>query len=171
MSRSFEHRRDRIDRVRARAWALQILYRWEAGIDEISLRDALVETTATRRISPRRLPFVRAVLKEAEAHMEEIDRRITASLSNWSLDRVAAIDRALLRLAAAELLWMEDIPPKVSIQEAVRLAEQYGGPDSPRFVNGVLDALWRAARAGEDATLSDVAAAPDASPGAGPESA
>ncbi|HKK93895.1 MAG TPA: transcription antitermination factor NusB [Longimicrobiales bacterium] len=171
MSRSFEHRRDRIDRVRARAWALQILYRWEAGVDEISLRDAMVETTGTRRVSPRRLPFVRAVLKEAEAHMDEIDRRITGSLSNWTLERVAAIDRALLRLATAELLYMEDIPPKVSIQEAVRLAEQYGGPDSPRFVNGVLDALWRSAKAEREAQPVDVASSPNAAGDAGPDSA
>jgi len=143
MSGSFENRRERIDRVRARAWALQILYRWEAGSEEISLRDALIETTGTRRVSPRRLPYVREVLKQVEAHAEEIDERIVASLSNWRLERVAAIDRALLRLGAAEILYMEEIPPKVSIQEAVRLAEQYGGPDSPRFVNGVLDALWR----------------------------
>ena len=142
---SFRSRRERIDRVRARAWALQILYRWEAGSDDISIRDALVETTGTRRIAPVRLPYVRGVLKVVEAHLDEIDRRIEDSLSNWTLDRVAAIDRALLRLATAELLWMEEIPPKVSIQEAVRLAEQYGGPDSPRFVNGVLDALYRRA--------------------------
>jgi len=147
VSGSFETRRDRIDRVRARAWALQILYRWEAGVEEVTLRDALVETTGTRRVSPRRLPYVREVLKQVEAHLEEIDDRIAGSLSNWRLDRVAAIDRALLRLGTAELLYMEEIPPKVSIQEAVRLAEQYGGPDSPRFVNGVLDALWRRTRA------------------------
>lgn len=146
MSGGFESRRERIDRVRARAWALQILYRWEAGVEGVSLRDALVETTGTRRISPRRLPYVREVLKEVEAHADLIDERIAASLSNWRLDRVAAIDRALLRLGAAEILYMEEIPPKVSIQEAIRLAEQYGGPDSPRFVNGVLDALWREVR-------------------------
>lgn len=146
MSTSFDTRRDRIDRVRARAWALQILYRWEAGGEDVSIRDALVETTGTRRISPRRLPFVRAVLKEVEAHRAEVDQRISDALSNWTLDRVAAIDRALLRLATAELGWMEEIPPKVSIQEAIRLAEQYGGPDSPRFVNGVLDAVWRRMR-------------------------
>jgi len=143
MSGSFPSRRERIDRVRARAWALQILYRWEAGANETTLRDALVETTGTRRVAPRRLPYLREVLKQVEAHAEEIDERIAGSLSNWRLDRVAAIDRALLRLGTAEILYMEDIPPKVSIQEAVRLAEQYGGPDSPRFVNGVLDALWR----------------------------
>ena len=156
MSGSFENRRERIDRVRARAWALQILYRWEAGAEGVSIRDALVETTGTRRVAPRRLPFVRNVLKVVEAHRDEIDGRITDALSNWTLDRVAAIDRAVLRVATAELGWMEDIPPKVSIQEAIRLAEQYGGPDSPRFVNGVLDAIWRRMQA-------EVGVAPDPS--------
>ncbi|MDT8369313.1 MAG: transcription antitermination factor NusB [Longimicrobiales bacterium] len=146
MSRSFADRRERIDRVRARAWGLQVLYRWEAGREDLTLRDALVETIGTRRVSPRRLPYLRAVLRECEAHREEIDARLSGALSNWRLDRVAAIDRALLRLAAAEMLYLEEIPPKVSIQEAVRLAEQYGGPDSPRFVNGVLDALYRELR-------------------------
>jgi transcription termination factor NusB len=59
------------------------------------------------------------------------------------------MDRAVLRLGAAELLFLDDIPPRVSLQEAVRLAEQYGGADSPRFVNGVLDAFYRRVSARE----------------------
>lgn len=143
--RSGEDRRTRIDRSRARAWALQILYRWEAGEDrgDTSLRDVLVETTGTRRVSPRRLPYVREVLKAVESHRTEIDDAVQACLDNWRLERLAAIDRALLRLAAAEMFYMEDVPPKVSIHEAILLAEQYGGEDSPRFVNGVLDALYK----------------------------
>jgi N utilization substance protein B len=136
-------RRDRIDRVRARAWALQILYRWEAMGGDGTIRDALVETTATRRVSPRRLPYLRSVLSAAEANLDEVDTWVRQALDNWRMDRLAAVDRALLRLAATEMLFMEEIPPRVSIQEAVRLAEQYGGPESPRFVNGVLDALYR----------------------------
>ena len=59
--------------------------------------------------------------------------------------KVKGRERAILRevLAAAELLFVDEVPPKVSIQEGIRLAEQYGGPDSPRFVNGVLDALYK----------------------------
>ena len=144
MSETFTTRRERIDRVRARAWALQVLYRWEAGGSGGSnLRDALVETTTTRRISPRRLPYVRLLLDTVDAHLEEIDARLRRALHNWRMERLSAIDRGVLRLAAAEMLFLEEIPPKVAIQEGVRLAEQYGGPDSPRFVNGVLDALYR----------------------------
>lgn len=143
MSPAFASDRERIDRIRARAWGLQILYRWEAMGEGAQVRDALVETAATRRISPRRLPYLRELLTAAGTHMEEVDEWLRQALDNWRLDRVAAVDRALLRLAATEMIFLEEIPPRVSIQEAVRLAEQYGGPDSPRFVNGVLDALYR----------------------------
>ncbi len=64
-------------------------------------------------------------------------------MDNWRLERLSAIDRAVLRIGAVELMWMDDVPPKVAIQEAIRLAEAYGGDESPRFVNGVLDALYK----------------------------
>ena len=143
MSQGFASPRDRLDRIRARGWALQVLYRWEATGAVESVRDTLVDTTATRRISPRRLPYVREVLTTFDAHRDEVDRRLAEALENWRMERLAVVDRAILRLAATEILFLEEIPPRVSIQEAVRLAEQYGGPESPRFVNGVLDALYK----------------------------
>lgn len=142
---AFENQRERIDRTRARAWALQVLYRWEASGGGATLRDALVETMATRRISPRRVPYLRRVLDTVDENLEAIDQALHQALQNWRLDRVSAMDRAVLRLGAAELIYFDDVPPKVSIQEAIRLAEQYGGNESPRFVNGVLDALYRRA--------------------------
>ena len=135
--------RDRLDRQRAREWALQIHYRWESSIQEGRCRDALVETLKTRRVSPRRLPYVRTVLALLDEHLPEVDRALQGSLENWRLDRLSSIDRGILRIAAVELLYMAEIPPKVSIQEGIRLAEAYGGHDSPRFVNGVLDALYK----------------------------
>lgn len=136
-------RAERIDRSRARAWIVQVHYRWESTGAPGSLRDALAETSATRRISPRRLPYVRRVVAELDAHMVEVDRALQDALENWRLERLSTLDRAVLRVAAAEMLYLDDVPPKVSIQEAIRLSEQYGGPDSPRFVNGVLDALYK----------------------------
>jgi N utilization substance protein B len=136
-------RAERIDRSRARAWILQIHYRWESMGQGGSLRDALADTAATRRISPRRLPYVRTVLSLLEQHLPEVDRALQGALENWRLERLSTLDRAVLRLAAAEMLYLDEVPPKVSIQEAIRLSEQYGGSDSPRFVNGVLDALYK----------------------------
>ena len=134
---------ERIDRHRARAWLLQIHYRWESASFDGSLRDALVDTVATRRVSPRRLPYIRSVLRLLEEHLGEVDARVSSALDNWRLERVGKIDRAILRIGAVEILYIEEVPSKVSIQEAIRLAEAYGGEDSPRFVNGVLDALFK----------------------------
>ncbi|MDE0898020.1 MAG: transcription antitermination factor NusB [Longimicrobiales bacterium] len=136
-------RSERIDRARGRAWALQIHYRWESGGSETSLRDALVETTGTRRIAPRRLPYIRGLMTVLDEHMPELDGAIRRHLDNWSLERLSSMDRAVLRIGAAELLYGGDVPPKVAIQEAIRLAEAYGGNESPGFVNGVLDALYK----------------------------
>ena len=134
---------ERIDRHRARAWLLQILYRWESASFDGSLRDALVDTVATRRVSPRRLPYIRSVLRLLEEHLGEVDAKVSSALDNWRLERVGKIDRAILRIGAVEILYIEEVPPKVSIQEAIQLAEAYGGEDSPGFVNGVLDALFK----------------------------
>jgi N utilization substance protein B len=136
-------RAERVDRTRARAWALQIHYRWESGGKTGTLIDSLVDTVATRRIAPRRLPMVRGLLRRLDEHLDEIDRALDDALDNWSLDRLSSIDRGVLRIGATELLHDDEVPPKVAIQEAIRLAEGYGGHESPRFVNGVLDALYK----------------------------
>ena len=137
---------ERIDRSRARAWALQIHYRWESGGGGTTLRDALVDTAGTRRIAPRRLPLIRSILTRIDENLPEIDRALAKALDNWSLNRLSSIDRGVLRIGACELLFDEEVPPKVAIQEAIHLAEAYGGNESPRFVNGVLDALYKKVR-------------------------
>lgn len=134
------------DRSRARAWILQVLYRWESdekGGNARSLLDVTEETFGTRIVARRRQPYIRRVVTALEANAGDVDARLRSSLDNWRLDRLSSIDRAVLRLAATEMLYLEDVPPRVSIQEAVRLAEQYGGEESGRFVNGVLDALFK----------------------------
>ena len=139
------HRAERRDRSRARAWLLQIHYRWESEGAGGTLSRALSATMATRRISPRRVPYVREVLALMDEHLPEIDAALRRALDNWRLERLSRMDRAVLRIAATEMLYVEEIPPKVAIQEAIRLAEAYGGEESPRFVNGVLDALYKRA--------------------------
>ena len=133
---------ERIDRSRARAWILQVQYRWESSDPEGGLLEALAETVATRRMSPRRVPYVTRVLTLLSENLEAIDAALEDALENWRLERLSRIDRAILRQGATELLYVDEVPPKVTIQEALRLAEAYGGSDSPRFVNGVLDALY-----------------------------
>ena len=89
---------------------------------------------AVRAIAASQVPVISAV-----GH--EIDTTLAGAAENWDLERMAIIDRNILRIAVAELLHVDDVPWKVAIDEAVTLASRYGGADSPRFVNGVLDAL------------------------------
>jgi N utilization substance protein B len=141
-------RAERVDRGRARAWVLQVHYRWEAEGAEGTLQDTLERTLDTRRIARRRLPYIRRVLGLMDEHRPEIDATLRGALENWRLDRLSAMDRAVLRIGATELLYVDEVPPKVTIQEAIRLAEAYGGDESPSFVNGVLDALYKRSTGG-----------------------
>lgn len=129
------------ERSRARGWALQVLYAWESRGSELPLTAVLHEFEAERRIAPASLPYLRTLVKAVSHHLEEIDRKIQDALTNWRLERLAAIDRNILRLATAELYYIEEVPPLVSIQQAISLAEKYGTGESARFINGVLDAL------------------------------
>ncbi len=85
--------------------------------------------------------FSQRLLTTEEAHADEVLDAIERSLENWSLDRLTAVDRALLRLAATELLYFEDVPAKASINEYIELAKRYGDADSGKFLNGVLDRI------------------------------
>ena len=80
------------------------------------------------------------IIKISE-NKKEIDSMIAKYATNWQIDRMAVIDRNVLRFAAYELLYNKDIPPKVSINEAIDIAKKFGGPDSGKFVNGVLDKI------------------------------
>lgn len=131
------------DRSRARAWALQVLYRWESAGAGETIGQALSRILQTRRVAPQRLPYLDLLLQTLQDHLPDVDRALQSALDNWRLERLSVMDRSILRLSGAEILFLEEIPPKVSIQEGIRMAEAYGGKDSPRFVNGVLDALYK----------------------------
>ena len=126
---------------RARARALQALYAWDMrGGRELERIADEVWDDLTVPPEERRLAglLVRTVITDGPA----LDRQIEDVTSNWRLERLGAIERSVLRLAAAELA-RGDTPPRVVIKEAVRLAERYGSVASAKFVNGVLDSLAR----------------------------
>lgn len=133
------------DRSRARAWALQALYLWESSGGGETIGQSFSRILQGRRVAPRRIPYIELLLGSLQDHLPEVDRTLKSALDNWRLERLSVMDRSILRLAATELLFLDEIPPKVSIQEGIHLAEAYGGKDSPRFVNGVLDALFKGA--------------------------
>ena len=76
-------------------------------------------------------------------HLTDIDRLISAHADNWNLKRMAVIDRNILRLGAYELLYLDDVPSKVCINEAIELAKRFGDAESGKFVNGILDAIHK----------------------------
>src|SRR5205823_8019596 len=90
---------------------------------------------------PRVREFAQPLIDGMNAHLAEIDERIRRYAENDEFRRIAAVDRNVLRLAIYELLFRDDIPPVVSINEAIELAKTYGGADSGRFVNGILDRI------------------------------
>ena len=79
----------------------------------------------------------------AVENLSRIDEIIKKHVKNWEIDRMAVVDRNILRIAAYELLFIKEIPPKVSINEAIELAKRFGDVDSPRFVNGILDKVYK----------------------------
>jgi N utilization substance protein B len=119
------------------------MYRWESAGGGETIGQSFSKILQSRRVAPRRVPYIELLLDTLQDHLPDIDRILQASLENWRLDRLSVMDRSILRLATAELLFLDEIPPKVSIQEGIHMAEAYGGKDSPRFVNGVLDALYK----------------------------
>jgi len=88
---------------------------------------------------PKVREFAQPLIDGMNGHLPEIDECIRRSTENYDLRRISAVDRNVLRLAIYEMLFREDIPPVVSINEAIELAKKFGGPDSGRFVNGILD--------------------------------
>lgn len=128
--------------TRARSRALQALYAWDirSARDPLTRIAAQVWDDLSVPVDERRLAGEIVGLVSSKG--AEIDQTLADVTTNWRLDRIGAIERSVLRLAAAELT-RGVTPPRVVIQEAIRLAERYGSAKSAAFVNGVLDALAR----------------------------
>jgi N utilization substance protein B len=121
---------------------LQALYTLE-------LRDTDVESASHWLLSkeimddPNAMKFFNFLIGTIVKHREEIDRYIAKHTFNWDMSRIAIIDKNILRMALAEILYCEDIPPKVSINEAIEIAKKFSSTDkSSKFVNGILDAIY-----------------------------
>ena len=124
-------------RTKARKRALDVLF-------EADQRDADVRETLARRVAVADPPvgdYSVELVEGVVAHQERIDELLTTYSHGWSLDRMPAVDRALLRLATYELIWRDDVPDAVVINEAVQLAGELSTEESGGFVNGLLARL------------------------------
>lgn len=133
-------------RREARARTLQALYAYELSGDEAAhvlqhvLRPALQD-------DPAALRFAEQLFFRTIDHLGEADALIARIVDNWEISRLAALDRIVLRMALTEMLAFEDIPPKVTINEAIEVAKAFSTEQSGTFVNGVLDAALRVLQA------------------------
>jgi N utilization substance protein B len=150
VNRSEEPALDASRRHRARELALQWLYQWEIGsieLDDVFDREKQVE------LGPPDAPrdaWAEALVRGTAQNLARIDPLIAEHANNWRLERLAVIDRLVLRLATYELLLTPETPPAVVIDEALELARTYSADASVPFVNGVLDAIRRTVVASRD---------------------
>lgn len=129
-------------RTLARECALQVLYQIDITHDscETSLSN-FWQTHSEENIGEEIKKFTGELVRGAVDNMEKIDTRIAQYATNWQLKRMAVVDRNILRLASFELMFRDDIPLKVSINEAIELAKKYSGLEASKFVNGILDKI------------------------------
>jgi N utilization substance protein B len=128
-------------RTQAREYALQFLYQYEMNPPD-SLDSAVEDFWAQNPPSSQESrAYAEVLIRGALQNLSRLDEVISKVAQNWQLGRMAVIDRNILRFAAYELLFMEEIPPKVAINEAVNLAKKFSQEDSGKFVNGILDKI------------------------------
>lgn len=128
-------------RRKAREIVLNALYYHEMAGDDIGI--LLQHISKKRGVNKEIKDYAKRLLEETMKNLDQIDKKLTEIIKNWDLHRVAIIDKSILRFATAEILFLHDIPVKVSIDEAVEMAKKYSTENSGRFVNGILDEIAR----------------------------
>ena len=121
-------------RTKARKRALDVLF--EADARSVATLDVLAERAAAA--DPALNPYTSVIVEGVVAHRERIDELLSTYAEGWSLERMPAVDRAVLRIGVWELLWFDEVPDAVAISEAVGLARDLSTDASPTFVNGLL---------------------------------
>lgn len=127
-------------RTQARECALQILYQSEMNPEELEevIKDYWLQNP---EFEGEVRSFAERLVRGTAERLKEIDGVIQKAADNWDLQRMAVVDRNIMRFAVFELLFCEDIPPKVTINEAVNIAKKFSQEESGKFVNGVLDKI------------------------------
>jgi N utilization substance protein B len=127
-------------RRKSREFALQMLFQWDMNHQDPKRLEKTFWKSA--RAEERTRKFANQLFEDAVALVPEIDQLVGKLSDNWQLDRLATVDRGILRLAISELR-LGTAPPKVVIDEALELAKKFSSPESPAFLNGILDAAYK----------------------------
>ena len=123
----------------ARETALQVLFQRDLTKEALSTAE-IVERWATEFVIPEASKtFAQELVDGTITHQDEIDKTIASLAQDWTLSRMANVDRNVMRLATYEILFCPEIPGRVSLNEAIELAKRFGGEESAKFVNGILD--------------------------------
>jgi N utilization substance protein B len=131
-------------RRRAREVALRTLY--QVDITEFPWQNLLKENAHKENLDQATLEFTTNLIKNVLHNQEKLDNLIKAKLQHWDFDRVNLMDKNVLRMALAEMLFFPEIPIKVSIDEAIELAKKYSYAEAGSFVNGILDAIAKSTK-------------------------
>jgi N utilization substance protein B len=126
-------------RRKSREYAMQMLYQWELGGNTPEQVGATF--FQERRADSEVESFARDLFQNVVNHVDRLDQLVREHAENWRLERIAAVDRNILRVALCELLYHPETPPNAAINEALEIARRFSGQDSVKFVNGVLDAI------------------------------
>ncbi len=130
-----------MNRHLSRTISMQTLYEWDMR------RDSDIEAVTDRNIEEFQedadADYIRKVVVGSIQHVDTIDAEIERVAPEWPIHQISPIDKAILRVAIFELLFSEDVPPKVAINEAVELSKMFGGENSSKFINGVLGTVYR----------------------------
>jgi len=124
-------------RHEAREWAVQFLFQRDFNKEDLDAE--LSEFWKEKSFSKKAHDFAEELIRGVEAHGPELDALIMKYAEHWDLDRMGAVDRNAMRVGLFEMLYRSDIPPVVSINEAVEIAKALSGRESGKFVNGILD--------------------------------
>lgn len=127
------------NRRKSRELALQSLYQAEVCAEEPLEHFALLCTNF--EVDKRTISYAQALIEGVVAHGVEIDGLITTNAKNWRVGRMSIIDRNLIRIGVYEVLFRDDVPATVAINEAIEIAKRYSTDDAPSFINGILDAI------------------------------
>jgi transcription antitermination factor NusB len=129
-------------RTQAREFAMQILYSMDITHDDCAAcLDNFWQGQLDESIEASIKEFTGNIVHGVAMNLKALDEKISQYATNWQLSRMAVVDRNILRMGAFELIFCPDIPPKVSINEAVDLAKRYSGPEAGKFVNAILDKI------------------------------
>lgn len=126
-------------RRETREWIMQFLFQLDFNPEPIDT--ALKDFWEEKNPVPREKQYAEEVIKGVVQRKEELDERLSKYANRWNSDRMGAVDRAVMRVALFEMLYRDDVPPVVSINEAVHFAKDFSSFQSGRFVNGVLDRI------------------------------